>query len=66
MCCQRRATLNPKYLTLPSSPQVMSADLKEGMEAVTVNGQTVKISLAGGAKINGAKVKKVGEAGMRI
>ena len=43
----------------------MSADLKEGMEAVTVNGQTVKISLAGGAKVNGAKVKKVGEEGPR-
>ena len=36
--------------------KVLSSDLKEGMEAPTVNGSSVKISLSGGAKINEAKV----------
>ena len=36
----------------------MSTDLKEGAEVATVQGKTVKVTLAGGAKINGAKVKK--------
>ena len=36
--------------------QVMSTDLKEGMEAATVNGKPVKVTLAGGAKVNGAAV----------
>ena len=35
---------------------MLSSDLKEGMEAPTVNGSNVKISLSGGAKINEAKV----------
>jgi len=35
---------------------VMSTDLKEGMQASTVQGSKVTVSLKGGAKINGAKV----------
>lgn len=37
---------------------VMSTDLKEGMSAKTVNGQSVTVSLKGGVTINGKKVKK--------
>ena len=36
--------------------KVLSADLKEGMEAPTVNGSNVTVSLSSGAKINGANV----------
>ncbi len=36
--------------------KVMSTDLKEGMMAATVQGQKVKVSLKGGAKINDANV----------
>ena len=36
--------------------KVLSSDLKEGMEAPTVNGSNVTVSLSGGAKINGANV----------
>jgi uncharacterized surface protein with fasciclin (FAS1) repeats len=36
----------------------MSTDLKEGQEVTTLNGQKLKISLAGGASVNGAKVTK--------
>ncbi len=36
--------------------KVKSTDLKEGMEAGTVQGSKVKVSLKGGAKINDAKV----------
>ena len=36
--------------------KVKSTDLKEGMEAGTVQGSKVKVSLNGGAKINDAKV----------
>jgi uncharacterized surface protein with fasciclin (FAS1) repeats len=38
------------------SGTVLSADLKEGMQAVTVNGKPVKITLSGGPKINGVSV----------
>jgi uncharacterized surface protein with fasciclin (FAS1) repeats len=38
------------------SGTVLSADLKEGMQAVTVNGKPVKITLSGGPKINGSSV----------
>ena len=46
-----------KYHVL--SGEVKSTDLVEGMDAKTLNGQTVKITLAGGAKVNGASVTKV-------
>ena len=36
--------------------KVLSADLKEGMEAPTVNGSNVTVSLSSSAKINGANV----------
>lgn len=36
----------------------MSTDLKEGMSAATVQGSSVTVSLAGGAKINGIKIRK--------
>lgn len=36
----------------------MSTDLTEGMEATTVNGLKVTISLKGGVTVNGKKVKK--------
>ena len=36
--------------------KVKSTDLKEGMQAATVQGQKVKVSLKGGAKINDANV----------
>ena len=36
--------------------KVKLTDLKEGMEAATVQGQNIKVSLKGGAKINGANV----------
>ena len=36
--------------------KVKSTDLKEGMQAATVQGSKVKVSLKGGAKINDAKV----------
>ena len=37
---------------------VLSTDLKEGMEVETLAGKKIKVSLAGGASISGAKVKK--------
>ena len=36
--------------------KVMSTDLKDGMEAATVNGEKIKIDLKDGVKINDAKV----------
>lgn len=36
----------------------MSSDLTEGAEVVTLLGKTLKVSLKGGASINGVKVKK--------
>jgi uncharacterized surface protein with fasciclin (FAS1) repeats len=36
--------------------KIMSSDLKEGAKVKTVNGAEVTISLAGGAKVNGASV----------
>lgn len=38
---------------------VMSADLKEGQEVTMLSGKKFKVTLAGGAKINGATIKKV-------
>lgn len=38
------------------SGQVKSTDLKEGMKAETVQGDKIKVSLKGGAKINDANV----------
>lgn len=40
------------------SGRVMSTDLKEGMEAKTLAGKSVTITLSGGPKVNGAKIKK--------
>eukprot|EP00199_Chlamydomonas_sp_CCMP681_P003566 CAMPEP_0119105928 /NCGR_PEP_ID=MMETSP1180-20130426/3755_1 /TAXON_ID=3052 ORGANISM="Chlamydomonas cf sp, Strain CCMP681" /NCGR_SAMPLE_ID=MMETSP1180 /ASSEMBLY_ACC=CAM_ASM_000741 /LENGTH=183 /DNA_ID=CAMNT_0007091109 /DNA_START=81 /DNA_END=632 /DNA_ORIENTATION=- len=40
------------------SGKVMSADLKGGQEVTTLLGKTFKVSLAGGAKVNGIKIKK--------
>ena len=37
---------------------VLSTDLSEGLEAETVLGQKVVISLKGGASVNGQKIKK--------
>lgn len=42
------------YHVIPG--KVMSSDLKEGAKVKTVNGAEVSISLAGGAKVNNAKV----------
>ena len=42
------------YHVLPG--KVMSTDLKEGMMAKTVQGSDVKITLAGGPKVNDAKI----------
>jgi len=36
--------------------KVMAADLSEGMEAATVNGANITITLDGGAKVNGAAI----------
>jgi uncharacterized surface protein with fasciclin (FAS1) repeats len=38
--------------------KVTSADLSEGMEATTLGGGKLKFTLAGGAKVNGVKIKK--------
>ena len=38
--------------------KVMSSDLSEGLEAETVNGQKITITLDGGAKVNGANITK--------
>ncbi len=38
------------------SGKVMSTDLKDGMEAATVNGEKIKVDLKNGVKINDAKV----------
>jgi len=40
------------------SGKVLSTDLKEGMEAATLGGKKLKVTLAGGAKFNTSKVKK--------
>ena len=40
------------------SGKVMSTDLTEGMQAPTVNGKALSISLKGGVTVNGKKVKK--------
>ena len=37
---------------------VLSGDLKEGQEVETLAGKKLKITLAGGAKVNGIKIKK--------
>ncbi|MAW12748.1 MAG: fasciclin domain-containing protein [SAR116 cluster bacterium] len=38
--------------------KVMSSDLSEGLQAETVNGQKITITLGGGAKVNGANIVK--------
>ena len=45
-----------KYHVVAGS--VMSSDLKEGQELTTLNGQKLKVTLAGGAAVNGIKVTK--------
>ncbi len=42
------------YHVVPA--KVMSTDLKDGLEAATVQGEKVTVDLSSGAKINGAKV----------
>jgi uncharacterized surface protein with fasciclin (FAS1) repeats len=42
------------YHVVPGT--VMSTDLKEGQKAKTVQGESVTVSLRGGAKVNGANV----------
>ena len=37
---------------------ILSTDLKEGQEVETLLGKKIKITLAGGAKVNGIAVKK--------
>ncbi len=50
------STPTPPFAVVAGS--VMSGDLKEGQEVETLAGKKLKITLAGGAKVNGIKIKK--------
>lgn len=66
--CKQLGVSKLELMSLPNLPEilkyhvisgkVLSTDLKEGMEATTVNGQKLKFTLAGGAAVNGIKIKK--------
>lgn len=66
--CKKLKISKMELMTLPNladilkyhviAGKVMSKDLTEGATPKTLNGKTVKVTLAGGAKINGIKVVK--------
>eukprot|EP00887_Chlorella_sp_A99_P001279 scaffold14.g1279.t1 len=61
--CRALGTTKMELVDLESLPEIVknhvtSKDLSEGFEAQTLGGGKLTFSLAGGAKVNGVKIKK--------